>query len=121
STGVSDRELVHIAVRTLGLDELAPFDPDQRVIEYLLRDPADTRLVDMSVTAFAGETASESAAPGGGSVAATLGALGAALGTMVANLSSHKPGWDARWKEFSAHAEVGQRLMSELLRLVDED
>lgn len=121
STGVSERELVRIAVRTLGLDELMPFDPDQRVIEYLLRDPAHTRLVDMSVAAFTAETASESAAPGGGSVSATLGALGAALGTMVANLSSHKQGWDDRWQEFSAHAAQGQALVQELLRLVDED
>jgi glutamate formiminotransferase/formiminotetrahydrofolate cyclodeaminase len=121
STGVSERELVRIAVRTMGLDELTPFDPDQRVIEYLLRNPADTRLVDMSVAAFAAETASESAAPGGGSVSATLGALGAALGTMVANLSSHKQGWDARWQEFSDHAVQGQALVRELLRLVDED
>jgi glutamate formiminotransferase/formiminotetrahydrofolate cyclodeaminase len=121
STGVSERELVRIAVRTMGLDELTPFDPDQRVIEYLLRDPADTRLVDMSVAAFTAETASESAAPGGGSVSATLGALGAALGTMVANLSSHKQGWDDRWQEFSAHAAQGQALVQKLLRLVDED
>ncbi len=121
STGVSERELVKIAIRSMGLDELTPFDPDQRVIEYLLRDPADSRLVDMTVAGFTNETASESAAPGGGSVAATLGALGAALGTMVANLSSHKRGWDDRWEEFSAHAETGQRQLKELLHLVDED
>lgn len=121
SVGVGERELVRIAIRTLGLDELSPFNPDERVIEYLLRDPRATRLVDMSVAAFAAETASESAAPGGGSVAATLGALGAALGTMVANLSSHKQGWDARWEEFSTHAVQGQALVQELLRLVDED
>jgi glutamate formiminotransferase/formiminotetrahydrofolate cyclodeaminase len=121
STGVSERELVKVAIRSMGLDELAPFDPDQRVIEYLLRDPSDTRLVEMTVAGFAHETASESAAPGGGSVAATLGALGAALGTMVANLSSHKRGWDDCWDEFSAHAESGQRHLRELLRLVDED
>jgi glutamate formiminotransferase/formiminotetrahydrofolate cyclodeaminase len=121
STGVAERELVKIAVRSMGLDELAPFNPDERVIEYLLRDPADTRLVDMTVAGFTNETASESAAPGGGSVAATLGALGAALGTMVANLSSHRRGWDERWQEFSVHAEAGQRQLQELLRLVDED
>jgi glutamate formiminotransferase/formiminotetrahydrofolate cyclodeaminase len=121
SIGVSERELVKIAIRSMGLDELSPFDPDQRVIEYLLRVPADTRLVEMTVSGFAHETASESAAPGGGSVAAALGALGAALGTMVANLSSHKRGWDDRWAEFSDHAEAGQRYLQELLRLVDED
>lgn len=121
SAGVSERELVKIAVRSLGLDDLAPFNPDERVIEYLLRRPEDTRLVDMSLARFTEETASESAAPGGGSVAATLGALGAALGTMVANLSSHRRGWDARWREFSEWAERGQRHVRELLRLVDED
>lgn len=121
STGVSERELIRIAVRTMGLDELAPFNPEERVIEYLLRRPADTRLVDLSLASFTAETASESVAPGGGSVAAALGALGAALGTMVANLSSHKRGWDDRWAEFSAHAESGQWHVQELLRLVDED
>ncbi len=121
STGVGERELVRIAVRSLGLDELAPFNPDQRVIEYLLRQKSDTRLVDMSLAAFTLETASESAAPGGGSIAAAAGALGAALGTMVANLSSHRRGWDARWAEFGAQAEAGQRQVAELLRLVDED
>lgn len=121
SVGVSEAELVKIAVRSLGLDELAPFHPEERVIEYLLREPGDTRLVDMSVAAFTAETASESAAPGGGSIAAALGALGAALGTMVANLSSHRRGWDERWQEFSAHADAGQRHVTALLRLVDED
>ncbi|HPF61043.1 MAG: glutamate formimidoyltransferase [Gemmatimonadetes bacterium] len=121
STGVGERELVRIAVRSLGLDELAPFNPDERIIEYLLRDPTDTRLVDMTLAAFTAETASESAAPGGGSIAAALGALGAALGTMVANLSSHRRGWDARWEEFSAHAEAGQGHVATLLQLVDED
>jgi glutamate formiminotransferase/formiminotetrahydrofolate cyclodeaminase len=121
STGVSERQLVKIAVRSLGLDELAPFDPEERVIEYLLREPAELRLVGMSLSAFADETASESPAPGGGSIAALVGALGAALGTMVANLSSHKRGWDERWKEFSDQAEEGQRHKTALLRLVDED
>ncbi len=121
SVGVSEAELVKIAVRSLGLDDLAPFDPGDRVIEYLLRRPEDTRLVDMPLARFTAETASESAAPGGGSVAATLGALGAALGTMVANLSSHRRGWDARWQEFSTWAERGQRQVAELLKLVDED
>ncbi len=121
SVGVSEHELVTIAIRSLGLDDLTPFNPDERVIEYLLRRPEDTRLVDMPLARFAAETASESAAPGGGSVAATLGALGAALGTMVANLSSHRRGWDARWEEFSDWAERGQRHVAELLHLVDED
>lgn len=121
STGVAESELVKIAVRSLGLDELAPFRPEERVIEYLLRDPADTKLASLPVAVFADETASESPAPGGGSVAACVGALGAALGTMVANLSSHKRGWDDRWKEFSDAAEKGQRCKEQLLRLVDED
>lgn len=121
STGVSESELVKLAVRSLGLDDLAPFNPEERVIEYLLRDEASTRLVRMSLAAFTAETASESAAPGGGSIAAAVGALGAALGTMVANLSSHKRGWDDRWQEFSAQAEMGQRHVTTLLRLVDED
>lgn len=121
STGVSEKELLKIAVRSLGLDELAPFDPEERVIEYRLRDTGLARLVSLSVRDFAEETASESVAPGGGSVAAAVGALGAALGTMVANLSSHKRGWDERWEEFSRWAEEGQRIKDELLRLVDED
>ncbi len=121
SVGVSEAELVKIAVRSLGLDELAPFNPEERVIEYLLRDSAATRLVAMTVAQFAAETAAESAAPGGGSVSAAVGAFGAALGTMVANLSSHKRGWDHRWQEFSDHAEAGQQAVQELLFLVDED
>ncbi len=121
SLGVSERELVKIAVRSLGLDELTPFNPDERVIEYLLKDRSDTRLVDMSLADFTAETASESAAPGGGSISAALGALGAALGTMVANLSSHRRGWDDRWQAFSDHAERGQRHLQALLRLVDDD
>ena len=121
STGVSERELVRIAVRSLGIDELTPFKPEERVIEYLLQDDADAPLVRMSLTDFMHETASESPAPGGGSIAAYVGALGAALAAMVANLSSHKRGWDERWKEFSDHAETGQRHAQELLCLVDED
>lgn len=121
STGVSDRELVRIAITSLGLNDVAPFHPEERVIESLLHDATEERLVSMTVTAFTEETASESAAPGGGSVAATVGALGAALGTMVANLSSHKRGWDDRWQEFSDWAETGQRYTRELLHLVDED
>jgi glutamate formiminotransferase/formiminotetrahydrofolate cyclodeaminase len=121
SVGVSEAELIKIAVKSMGLDELGPFDPEKKIIEYRLRDTSVRKLVNMSVTAFAQETASESPAPGGGSISAYCGALGAALATMVANLSSHKKGWDARWEEFSNHAEKGQSLMTELLELVDED
>lgn len=121
SVGVGEAELVRIAIKSLGLDELAPFDPNKKVIEYVLRDSAAKKLVDMSVTRFAQETASESPAPGGGSVSALCGAMGAALGTMVANLSSHKKGWDSRWEEFSNYAEHGQQLMREMLYLIDED
>lgn len=122
SLGVPDRELIQIAVRSLGLDELAAFDPRKKVIEYVLEDRAPKkRLVDRTLRGFTEETASESPAPGGGSVAAAAGALGAALGTMVANLSSHKRGWDERWEEFSRHAERGQEVMERLLRLVDAD
>jgi glutamate formiminotransferase/formiminotetrahydrofolate cyclodeaminase len=121
STGVSEKELIKIAVRSLGLDELAPFDPEKRIIEYLLRDKADKKLVYNSLLDFSDQTASESPAPGGGSVAAYLGVLGAALGTMVANLSSHKKGWDDRWKEFSDWADKGQEFKDELLALVDAD
>ena len=121
SVGVSEHELIKIAVRSLGLDDLTPFKPEERVIEYLLNDPATSRLVSMALADFTAETASESPAPGGGSIAAYVGALGAALGTMVANLSSHKRGWDERWKAFSDWAETGQRYAQELLRLVDKD
>jgi glutamate formiminotransferase/formiminotetrahydrofolate cyclodeaminase len=121
SIGVSEKELIKIAVKSLGLDELAPFKPEKRVIEYLLNDSAKAKLVSMNLSAFADETASESPAPGGGSIAAYVGALGVSLGTMVANLSSHKPGWDERWEEFSAYAENGQQLKTELLKFVDED
>jgi glutamate formiminotransferase/formiminotetrahydrofolate cyclodeaminase len=121
STGVAEKELIKIAVRSLGLDELAPFDPEKRVIEYLLRDSTNKKLVYNSLLEFANETASESPAPGGGSVSAYLGALGVSLATMVANLSSHKKGWDDRWKEFSDWADQGQLLKDELLELVDAD
>jgi len=121
SIGVSEAELIKIAVRSLGLDELGAFIPEERVIEYRLRDTGLTRLVSMTVRGFTDETAAESAAPGGGSVAALLGSLGAALGTMVANLSAHKRGWDERWEEFSRWAEQGQAIKDDLLRLVDED
>lgn len=121
SVGVGEAELVRIAIKSLGLDELGPFDPQKKIIEYRLRDIETKKLVDMTVTRFAQETASESPAPGGGSVSALCGAMGAALGTMVANLSSHKKGWDHRWEEFSDHAAHGQELMKEMLYLVDED
>lgn len=121
SLGVSEEELIKIAVRSLGLDELGPFDPHKKVIEYQLRSAASTRLQALNLRAFANETAAESPAPGGGSIAAYVGALGASLGAMVANLSSHKRGWDDRWAEFSRWAEKGQQLKDGLLRLVDED
>lgn len=121
SVGVSDAELVRIAIRSMGLDELSPFDPRERIIEYQLGLGQPGPLVAQSVQAFVDVTASESVAPGGGSVAALVGALGAALGTMVANLSAHKRGWDARWEEFSAAAEEGRRATTTLLALVDED
>jgi glutamate formiminotransferase/formiminotetrahydrofolate cyclodeaminase len=121
SIGVTEAELIKIAVKSLGLDELAPFKPEERIIEYRLRNDTDRRLVRMTIEEFANETASESVAPGGGSVAAQVGALGAALGTMVANLSAHKRGWDERWEEFSKWAEDGQHTKDELLRLVDAD
>lgn len=121
SVGVSESELVKIAVKSLGLDDLKPFNPKEKIIEYLLEDPSDKKLVGMTVEGFTDETASESPAPGGGSVSAAAGALGVALGTMVANLSSHKAGWDDRWEEFSAWAEKGQKIKEELIYLVDED
>lgn len=121
SVGVSESELIKIAVKSMGLDELAPFKPEERIIEYLLRDAANSRLVNMSLRAFADETASESPAPGGGSISAYVGSLGVSLATMVANLSSHKKGWDERWEEFSNWAEKGQAIKDELVRLVDAD
>jgi glutamate formiminotransferase/formiminotetrahydrofolate cyclodeaminase len=121
STGVSESELIKIAVKSLGLDELGPFKPEERIIEYLLKDKSSSKLISMPLNAFADETASESPAPGGGSISAYVGALGISLGTMVANLSSHKPGWDYRWKEFSDWAEKGQHYKNQLLALVDED
>lgn len=122
SLGIDEREIIKIAVKSMGLDDLKPFNPDEKVIEYLLeKDNNSSKLMDMTCAAFANETASESPAPGGGSISAYMGALGAALGTMVANLSSHKPGWDDRWEEFSKYAVVGQKIKDELLWLVDED
>jgi glutamate formiminotransferase/formiminotetrahydrofolate cyclodeaminase len=121
STGVSEKELIKIAIKTMGLDELAPFNPEERIIEYLLKDKADSKLVSMTLTDFADETASESPAPGGGSISAYVGSLGISLATMVANLSSHKKGWDDRWEEFSVWAEKGQKNKDELTKLVDLD
>jgi len=124
STGISDREIIKIAVKSLGLDELYPFDPDKKIIEYILENEAKkgkTQLIDMNLTEFVHETASESPAPGGGSIAAYMGSMGAALATMVANLSSHKRGWDERWEEFSKIAEQGKYYHDALLRMVDED
>ena len=121
STGVSEKELIKIAVKSMGLDELGPFKPEERIIEYMLNDKNTSRLVNMTLTDFANETASESPAPGGGSISAYVGALGISLATMVANLSSHKKGWDDRWKEFSDWAEKGEQYKSELIKLVDAD
>lgn len=121
STGVSDAELIRIAVKSLGLDELAPFDPKSRIIEYMLDEDVKRKLVDRTLRDLTEETASESPAPGGGSVSAIAGALGAALGTMVANLSAHKRGWDSRWEEFSEWAEKGKSYYNALLNCVDED
>ena len=121
SAGVSEKELIRIAVKSMGLDELAPFKPDEKIIEYMLMDTNEHKLIGSSLSDFADETASESAAPGGGSVSAYVGALGVSLGTMVANLSSHKKGWDERWAEFSEWAEKGQQYKNELLKLVDAD
>ena len=121
SLGISEEEIIRIAIKSMGLDDLKPFNPKEKVIEYMIADDKAQGLVDMTCKAFAEETASEAPAPGGGSISAYMGALGAALGTMVANLSSHKAGWDDRWEEFSTWAEEGQKLMQELLSLVDED
>ncbi len=121
SVGVSEEELIKIAVKSMGLDELTPFNPDKKIIEYKMRDPSDTPLIHATLKGFSNKTASESVAPGGGSTAAYVGALGASLGTMVANLSSHKRGWNERWEFFSDWAEKGQRIKNELLQLVDED
>lgn len=121
SLGVDDKELIKIAIKSMGLDDLKPFIPEEKIIEYLIEDKSKKKLVDMTCVEFANETASESPAPGGGSIAAYMGSLGASLATMVANLSSHKAGWDERWEEFSIIAEKGQALKDELIHLVDED
>lgn len=125
SLGLPEEEIIRLAVKSMSLDDLKPFNPKEKVIEYLIDDEAEAaereKLIRMSVKDFARETASESAAPGGGSISAYMGALSAALATMVANLSAHKRGWDDRWREFSDVAEKGQSIMNELLTLVDED
>lgn len=121
SSGISESEIIKIAVKSLGLDELGPFNPQERIIEYMLDGNTANKLVNKTVAEFANETASESPAPGGGSISAYVGSLGISLGTMVANLSANKRGWDDRWKEFSDWAEKGMHLQSKLLKLVDED
>ena len=121
SLGISEADKIKIAIKSLGLDDLKPFNPEERIIEYVMSANLDKKLVDYTVKGFADETASESMAPGGGSIAAYVGALGVSLGTMVANLSAHKPGWDEQWEFYSKWAEKGQRYKTDLLFLVDED
>lgn len=121
SLGIAESEKIKIAIKSLGLDDLKPFNPNEKIIEYVLNKNAEKKLIDLSLTEFADITASESVAPGGGSIAAYTGALGAALGTMVANLSSHKAGWDDKWKYYSDWAEKGEAYKNKLLFLVDED
>lgn len=122
STGIPEEDILQIAIKSMGLDDLKEFNPREKVIEYLLEDEdKSAKLIDLTVKDFADETSRESPAPGGGTISAYMGALGAALGTMVANLSSHKAGWDARWEEFSNWADKGQKIQSELMNLVDED
>ena len=121
SLGISETDKIKIAVKSLGLDDLKPFNPEERIIEYVMSGNHSKKLIDLTVKGFADETASESMAPGGGSIAAYVGALGVSLGTMVANLSAHKPGWDEKWEFYSKWAEKGQQYKKELLFLVDED
>ena len=121
SIGVSEEELIHIAIKSLGLDELSSFDPNKKIIEYKLKNTMDEKLISMNLRAFANETASESPAPGGGSISAYAGSLGAALGTMVANLSAGKRGWESQIDFFSTWAEKGQKIKDALLKYVDED
>lgn len=121
SLGIAESEIIKIAVKTLGLDELSPFDPEKKIIEYVLANDQKDPLLEMDLKAFANETASESPAPGGGSISAYVGALGISLGTMVANLSSNRRVWDDRWEEFGTWAEKGQSIKNQLLKLVDED
>jgi len=121
SIGIPEAEIIKIAIKSLGLDELKPFVPKERIIEYLLENDDDARLVKMNLSEFADETSSESPAPGGGSIAAYMGVLGASLSGMVANLSAHKRGWDDRWDEFSNWAEKAENSKQQLLKMVDED
>lgn len=122
STGIPEEDILQIAIKSMGLDDLKEFNPREKVIEYLLEDENKSKkLINLTVKGFADETSRESPAPGGGTISAYMGALGAALGTMVANLSSHKAGWDARWEEFSNWADKGQKIQAELMTLVDED
>ncbi len=121
SLGCSEAEKIKIAIKSLGLDELKPFNPKEKIIEYMLEDGSQKKLIDFNLADFADETAGESMAPGGGSISAYVGTLGVALGTMVANLSSHKVGWDDKWEEFSDWAKKGQAYKNTLLQLVDED
>lgn len=121
SIGISEEEIIRIAIKSMGLDELSPFDPKKKIIEYVMDDNASKKLIDMNLVEFANETASESPAPGGGSISAYVASLGASLGSMVANLSSHKKGWDEQWEVFSTWAAQGQQLKDDLLKLVDED
>jgi len=121
STGIPDEEIIKIAVKSLGLDDLKPFDYKKKIIEYVLEDKQSSKLIDLTVKQLTEETASESPAPGGGSISASLGAYAAALATMVANLSAHKRGWDSRWEEFSAWAEKGKFFYAQLLKLTDDD
>ncbi len=121
SVGVSEEELIKIAVKSMGLDDLKPFNPKEKIIEYMIAEQEGKKLADMNLQEFADETASESPAPGGGSISAYVGALGISLATMVANLSSHKRGWDDQWEFFGNWAEKGQAIKDELMFLVDED
>lgn len=121
STGIADEEIIKIAVKSMGLDELYPFEPKKKIIEYILEDENAHPLTNMTLRGFVEEAASESPAPGGGSVSAAIGALGVALGSMVANLSAHKPGWDSRWRKFSDWADKGKHYVDQLLHLIDED
>lgn len=121
SLGISESEKIKLAIKSLGLDDLKPFHPNERIIEYVMNSDSSKKLIDLSIAEFTDETASESMAPGGGSISAYVGALGVSLGTMVANLSAHKRGWDDQWEFYSKWAEKGQNYKNELLFLVDED
>lgn len=121
STGISDEELIKIAIKSMGMNDIHKFVPEEKIIEYVIADKGKPRLIDLSLKAFMDETASELPAPGGGSVSSYLGALGVSLGTMVANLSGHKRGWEDQWEKFSDWAEKGKKIQNRLLNLVDDD